>query len=360
MTRNLKIAIAGGLILVLGAAGAVAGYFQYQAYKLRKVHADAERYYADGDWKRARFYFRRYVALERSDIDALTKYAAASERVLTNRPVVLQDVARAYMQLYDLDRANHGALEKCIDAYVRSRDWNNLEYKMSQLMSERPDDLELLYYRALSLDRLGRWEEAKVHYEKLVEADVVDYPEAYRNLATLYQERGDAAGALALFGTVVEKHPDKASIWSEGGLFFIDLKKQDQAREYLANAENIDPNAPDVIYLAARYALARKDYEDGLDQLALLLAVEPNRPRGYLASLIAYQESGQFDKAIEFVNGMAPDLLADQPELCMARVELCVTANRLDDARTHLDVYKTWYPEHTVPQEYLDARIMLS
>lgn len=360
MSRNVKIAIASGLILVLAAAGATVGYFQYEAYKLRKVRADAERYYVAGEWRRARQNFRRYLAIERTDIDALTKYADASNQVLNNRPVVLQDIARAYMQLYDLDRTNHEALEKCIDAYVRSRDWNNLEYNMAQLMGERPDDLELLYYRALSLDRLGRWDEAKVHYEKLVETGSVDHPDAYRNLAALYQERGDAAGALALFDAVMEKHPGNASLWAEAGLFFIDLKDQDKARDYLANAEKIDQNAPDVIYLAARYALARLDYEDGLDQLTLLLAVEPDRPRGYVATLIGLQESGQIDKAIEFLNSMDPYVLADQPELCMARVELCVASDRLDDAKTHLDVYKAWYPEHTVPQEYLDARIMLA
>jgi tetratricopeptide (TPR) repeat protein len=120
------------------------------------------------------------------------------------------------------------------------------------------------------LDRLDRWDEARVHYGRALAIDPFN-ASAMNNLAIGLDRRGQASAALPLFESAIAIEPANAGFYTNYASALIGMRRFDAAIEALAVSIALDPRAPNAhnnlgIALArqARLADASQAFERAL------------------------------------------------------------------------------------------------
>jgi tetratricopeptide (TPR) repeat protein len=116
-----------------------------------------------------------------------------------------------------------------------------------------------------------------------------------------------------------------------------------EAAEAVAVSLAFVPDDPDLLLSAGELHCFHGKYRKAIAPLRRLLEVRPRTPRGVRLLATAYQETGQVNRAIEFVEGLAPqDALTASETLILARLHevnndldraevLFLLASRLDE-----------------------------
>ncbi len=180
------------------------------------------------------------------EAEALASLADA-ERLAPGDHQVLVEQGRALAGLGRLDEA-----EAVLRRAVRVRD-AAAEYNLGSV-----------------LDRQGRWEEAREHYERAIAIDPF-YARAMNNLAVGLDRRGQGAAALALFARALEAAPADAETYSNLGSALIGQRRFPEAIRALDTAIALDsanPNAHNnrgiALAQSGRFAEARTEFEEAL------------------------------------------------------------------------------------------------
>jgi tetratricopeptide (TPR) repeat protein len=134
----------------------------------------------------------------------------------------------------------------------------------------RVRDAAAEYNLGTVLDRQGRWDEARQHYERALDIDPF-HARAMNNLAVGLDRRGQGQTALALYRRSLEVAPDHAETYSNLGSALIGSRRFDEAIRVLETSIALDPEAPDArnnlgIALAqtGRFQEARVQFEEAL------------------------------------------------------------------------------------------------
>lgn len=101
------------------------------------------------------------------------------------------------------------------------------------------------YNLANVLDRMGRWGEARLHYERALEIDPF-HARAMNNLGLGLAGRGQIAAALTLFERAIEAAPGNAETYSNMGVALLDSGRLPQAMAAIEKALDIDPGSADA------------------------------------------------------------------------------------------------------------------
>ena len=359
MSRRFWTMLGAGLLsaLLLIAVAVMVFLFIKNQRNLRYLHT-AETAFARQDWKDAKRNFAWYLTKHPRDTAALENYAEASSKIFDGRTEALRDVARAYFQIATGDPENKTHLTKLLEFNQRHRLWNELEYCTQYFLRLKPDDVDLKYYRGMALERQGRAREALDVYDGLVQAGT-DRLDVYGDLAVLQYRQGLVEQASKAFELAREKFPDDARVSIERARYLLQTRQLDAASAEIAQAVAVLPENADARMTAAQIAIARKQWDEALAHLLKAQSLAPVRPDAYLGLAYVYETTGASDKGIALLEGLAPEIRLDSPEILFSLAEMQYSQNRLDEARVTVESYRHAYPEQFSVFEYFEGREFL-
>ncbi|HIJ64840.1 MAG TPA: tetratricopeptide repeat protein, partial [Candidatus Hydrogenedentes bacterium] len=360
MSRKLWliIGVAALFILLLCAAG-VWGAVLYRARQIDQSLEFANAHFAAGEWGLAKNHFRRYLAEHPKDVEALGKYALACVNTLEDRPKALRDATIAYYHIAINNPNDEAALRSLIELYEKRRAWNDLEYYAGYFIRRYPDRTWLKYERAVALDNMQRGEQAIEAYRELTEAGAA-YADVYGNLARLLYGDGLRDEAQAVLEEAEARFPDAALIRLQWPRYYLGIEDVERAGETIQEVLDLAPNDPEVLSVAARVAVARKQWQEAALFCEQALKQRPDRAETYLVLAGAYQKIGEVAKTLSLLENMDPLLRVDYPEFFLFHHDLLILEERFEEARRVLDEYRAAYPGHAVMFDYMEARELLA
>ncbi|ODN31466.1 hypothetical protein A4H02_00805 [Fervidobacterium thailandense] len=96
--------------------------------------------------------------------------------------------------------------------------------------------MQRLLRKAIELTRLGKLEEAKVIYEKLLPYEI---PEVYNNLGNIYRREGLLAKAVEMYRKAILLEPRFALAYFNMGCTFMELERYSEAIMFLEKAQSL-------------------------------------------------------------------------------------------------------------------------
>ena len=109
----------------------------------------------------------------------------------------------------------------------------------------RVRDAAAEYNLGAVLDRLGRTDEARAHYEAALAIDPY-HTRAMNNLGVWLDRGGQSAAAIAMLERSIRAAPDNAETYSNLGSAFIGARRLPDAMRALQTAVALAPEAPDA------------------------------------------------------------------------------------------------------------------
>jgi predicted Zn-dependent protease len=356
--RFIWVTVVLAVFMVAGAAAAVAGFFLYRSYEDQQNLAQAEEYFEAGEWALAINHYRFYLSRNRTDLDALRKFAVANEHTLSRRRDSLKAAANAYYMIhtYEPDPALE---DKVLEIYRRIRVWSDLEYYAGLFLRDRPGDPELQFMQALATDHMGRAADARRAYEDLIEAGT-DNPAVYANLAGVLNRQGFPEQAREVLAALEQALPDNAASYVAISEYYLATGDVGRAERGVEKALTLDPEAAGALSIQAQLHLLQNRPEEALEYAERANAADPGDARGYLLKAVAHNRLQDRDAAIATLDAVDATLAVDQPEVLLALAESQISANRLADVEVTIARYRASYPEMRLTIEYIEGRKALA
>jgi tetratricopeptide (TPR) repeat protein len=210
---------------------------------------------------------------------------------------------------------------------------------------------QLLYNRTRLLAALGRVDEAREGFTRLIELDphytdylseraklhrkrgdyeaaLADYdravrlgppfPELYYNRGTARLEVGDVDGASADFDHVLEMEPDDVDTRLSRAELALALGDPDAADADAEAGLRLRPDEPRLRALRGTVALERDRLDEALTHLDAALAVDPRFPAALVNRAVAHFRAGRADVAVDDLT-RALDIVGDDPDVLLNR-----------------------------------------
>lgn len=359
MTRKIWIGL--GVLAVLAVFGGIAsaaGLYLYIQHRNATWLNDAETAYSQGDWSKAKVNYERYMPQDPRNEELLLKYATACENLIPNRQSALSGAATAYQQILTYNPGNEEVRTRLIDTYVRMNEWGTLEYYTAEWLRSAPENPVLLYYHALSLDRIGRRDEAVEAYRKLVELGT-EHSDVYGSLARLLRDLGQERQAQALLEKAVEERPQDARVRVEYARYLARSSDWSKVEGLLEEAFSLDPDDPEVLMARAQALSLRGDFNGAIEFGKRAIETQNADVNAYLVLAGAYSSLGKVDEAIAVLTGVSEAMQADNPSAPIMLVDLQLSANRFEDAHKTIEFYKSVNPNQMPIAEYFAGKELL-
>lgn len=360
MSRRIWIILAVVLVaMVVLAAGAGGALLLRRQYQERKWHRQAEEAFERGEWRIARTYYEWYLSRQGRDTEALDRYAQANLNMVDGRVDALRRAAMAYNQIRQHDPEREDIKDKLMELQMKLGSWGDVLYFSDLFLATRPDDADLLHYRAVATDRGGRRDAAITEYRRLIDNGVAR-AEIYGNLAALLRQRDLHQQAQEVLDQAVEKRPDDPEVYLVRAAALLERRDLAGAEAEVARAAELAPDNMDVRVFQVRMALQRRDWDTVIAQGTALIEEDPAQSDVRLAVSHAYRSKGDNAASLRTLLEVDPLIRADAPQLFLSLAELQITDDLIDDARRTIEEYKRSYPAHRTVTDYLEARVMLA
>jgi tetratricopeptide (TPR) repeat protein len=145
---------------------------------------------------------------------------------------------------------------------------------------------------AQTLNGLHRYPEAENEL-KQVDASQSNFPGLHEAMGEVYVGTERTPQAEAEFAAAIEQDPNDF----EANYFLGRLKRFDgdiaSAKRYLAAADQLHPNSPEVEYERAEIAMNEHRFADAIPLLETVIKAEPDEAQAYLSLAEAYQHTGR-------------------------------------------------------------------
>ena len=199
-------------------------------------HAAVAARGGDQEWRE--FLVRRALQFNPHDPNVLME--AASLLQASNRATEALDLLRQHERLVPGD--HHTLVEegRCL------ADLGRLEEAEAVLRrAARVRDAAAEYNLGTVLDRQGRSDEARAHYEQALAIDPF-HARALNNLGVLWDRHGRSEDAIRTLGRAIEADPENADAYSNLGSAYIGARRLPDAIRVLRTAVALAPEAPDA------------------------------------------------------------------------------------------------------------------
>jgi len=129
-------------------------------------------------------------------------------------------------------------------------DWNEEAFKLySEYLENQPDDIEILYARALVAERLDRLDQAEQDFKKVLEIDP-DNARALNALGYTLADRTDRyQEALGYIQRALAQTPDDPAVIDSMGWVMYRLGRLQEARDYLQRAYDMTKDSEIAAHL---------------------------------------------------------------------------------------------------------------
>jgi tetratricopeptide (TPR) repeat protein len=193
--------------------------------------------------------------------------------------------------------------------YLRLGEPQRAEGYLDKALEIAPERAEVLYYMAVCDSELGKWEQARDHFEGALWAGWEQRAELLSNLGVVYMKLDDMENAIQNVMTALKESSDDPVIDGRAGQFFYTIGEYEKAIAHLAKAvglfqeKGVDPRAnrlaQQAYYLLAKIHLEElgNPYFSSIAVLALSRAV-PQEPalKEITEDLFAYLEQRKFSQ----------------------------------------------------------------
>lgn len=209
---------------------------------------------------------------------------------------------------------------------------------LSKAIRQTPKEDTLFYQRAMLYLEQGKVDKA-VNNLEIAKKLNSNQPAYYLDLADVELRRGESGIAKDLLESCHEKFPENVEVMTRLANIYMAVQQYKKARTYLIKASRIEPRNPRLYLLssmifreigktqraieelqtAVRYnpdyydghvmlglINARKGNELAIDHYRNAIRIQPENPEAVYNLGMFYQQSGQYDKALEtYRNGLA-------------------------------------------------------
>jgi tetratricopeptide (TPR) repeat protein len=110
----------------------------------------------------------------------------------------------------------------------------------------------------------------------------------------------------------VEINPNFSEAWAYLSHLMMNLKRPVEMKEYMEQAQQIDPRNPLIQVLATVELMVSAEYEQCIVKATQLQSLMPNNPLLMLDLFICYAETGDYDRAINELNKVFSQLANEE------------------------------------------------
>ena len=257
------------------------------------------------------------------------------------------------IKVYDELENKYGLMEEvAMQRQVIYRDQNNPQKaleEVSRLITFNPSEIRYLGMKAEILEEMGRIEEAKTLYDKMLEIEP-GFGQIYFSLFRIYENEGKTEQArayllsafespglgidvkvnvllnlmtkpgespellFALSDKLVEAHPANAKAHAIQGDLYNNFQKPVEARASFLRALELDPNRPPIWQEVLIISSELNDFETMLSESEKAIEYFPQQPLFYLFNGIALQQMERAQEAVESLEA-GKNLVIDNNEL---------------------------------------------
>ncbi|MBI3926302.1 MAG: tetratricopeptide repeat protein [Armatimonadetes bacterium] len=225
----------------------------------------------DGDLRLAELDYTRYTPIQKAFLEWEEYARAAAENIFKYYQL---GIARLVL-------GKPAEAMAAFDEVVKSN--NNFE--------------NVLYYRGKSLERLGRYRDAALEYQRLLEYRPRD-PRANYTLGTCLLELGRTAQAINFLQKALTDRPGHLKAHLMLATAFANLMQFDQAVEHLQRALKIKPHLASAHYLLGQCYEKQYRMEEAAQAYEAALTSEPNYKDAHLGLGLLYRNLARHEQAL--------------------------------------------------------------
>ena len=216
---------------------------------------------------------------DRKKLGQLAEAAGTSMRSLSWQKTALQfhDIARQLSSMASSQNRPENSTAAAAEnpaALFDAGDYDKAADVYLRLLQVAPLDPDLHNNIGTVLDRLGRYAESVLHYEKAL-ALRADFKEARFNLANTLKRMGDVNGAICQLEMVTSEHPSFINAWQNLALCRLDNNDRNGSVSALERVLQIDPACTKSRADMGEILVELGRYTDALNCFERVLDVEP-------------------------------------------------------------------------------------
>lgn len=160
------------------------------------------------------------------------------------------------------------------------------------------ENIDTLFGYGLTAFQSGNDRKAKLAFQKLRQIDPA-YHSLYYYLAQIHEREGDLAEALKVIKSGIELDDFNKDLYVYAGKLSLKHKDEEMAESYLREALVLDPDLIEALLLLNQILLQQERYEDVLEVIELVSKDGGYDPRLHWDAAISYQQTEQYEKAME-------------------------------------------------------------
>ncbi|MDQ6765873.1 MAG: tetratricopeptide repeat protein [Verrucomicrobiota bacterium] len=161
-----------------------------------------------------------------------------------------------------------------------------------------PDLVFALLDRGLAFHRLGNFQRAMTDYDRtiLLDRNSVD---AYRNRALIFAQRGQFAEAIADIDEAIRCAPSDPRWFSRRGRIYATAGQLDAALASFESAIRLAPDFVEALYGRARLRIEQGEPARALSEISAAVQKQPNSPQIYFARALIRADLDELEDAVE-------------------------------------------------------------
>ena len=161
----------------------------------------------------------------------------------------------------------------------------------------RPDDATAHASLGMTLNELGRFEEAETHLRRALALNP-QVQGAHIDLGNALYGQGRYAEAVDAYRVATEHRPDDAAAHASLGATLNVLGSNEEAETHLHRALTLNPSHTEALYFLATLRAEQQRYDEMLDLLQRLIAIDPNDAAAHVSMGVAFYFLGRSDEAL--------------------------------------------------------------
>jgi len=209
----------------------------------------------------------------------------------------VKEAIKQYERAVKADSKSHVAYNSLGTALCLAGDYDAGIQHLRKSVELKDDFLEGHYNLARALSLKGEFKEALAEYKKVVTIDST-YALAYLGAGELFADMKMPEQAVASFKKAIHFSPNLVQARMALAAAYIGLGQYDDAIEELLKAREVQPRNLDLLGMAARAAMLKRDFNKAVDLFKELVSADSTNAGYRNDYATALMLSGQRDRAI--------------------------------------------------------------